>query len=1267
MRTVDEYIDELLTQPCESLKAALDHADEQSFDFASFMFDEIAKLNSLQYEWDKAPEKKKYECEQAYRAYCSEMFERMTELNNKITQAKEYSSKVAELQLHVTYNDIIQYINADITLQKGEVAKRYEDKIDKLTAQIQSIIKADMDKRHANNESYKNDISSYNDIYNTLIQKQKELSVYSDKILEIASEYGISAYDMEVDPEQFTNEQLVALYDKFIHELEADEVKGNIITWLRVKFPSPTVQGIILVIMFALSFTPVLDIFAIAFIIYLIKSSMGMNKNLKVYATAYSLVYNVDFMSKLKQLDSNQLVAEEISDAELDAMEEVTPLCKELGEVMDAYEEEIKCNDTVMLLNEISKRQGDISKRIQEVIEECEELRTNIVNNINSEIDILLDFQKRVMSDRQKFGRAFRLEPYWNPLFELGYGMDPVTQQASSLIKPVTYNQTLRNQIIRTQGMHGDKELKSFLRCLYVNALQSVKPDCLEVFICDPNGRNTIFAAFDDPNMATVLHSGETDIKKVLEDAQKFFDKNYKDAKGMSINDFNEDAYKKGSRTLTYRLIIIASQPKTLEENEALRSFMNLSTDGGVFVWVVSNELSVFDADDAHKPITWQAPWQGIKFPYSDQTGDDNWCRQFTKEFLTFTEYARKKNPGVNWDMLRNKIIPESQIWTFDSREQLDLFPGYEDGDPDRYPPQSIGNSTGNVHVLAAGGTGAGKSVFLNYIIAQLCMRYDPWNLELWLCDFKGVEFSFYMKGDGKPYMLPHIKACLCTTDGDFSSSLFRALSDMTEKRQKLFMTRACKNLVDWNNTMDSDARKAKEDGDEEAYKAAIAAKLPRVILVCDEFQVIFEKADDKQKMEITKAITQIAKVARAAGAHLFFTSQSLKKTVSDDVLQQFSMRFCLRCDKEVSQSLLYGNPAAGEIRAKNGWLYVTNSAWKNEPRLHSTPYIPETISPAKKKSEFDSLRDIINYLGRLAEERGWHRDKVITYEETEKHYIEEIDEGYKKFRENNPDVDISNIFLIGSPMVVSESSITNFLVDVKDNEHIFAVFKEYMDVWYFYATIMRNLIIKKKAEPQTQFFVNVMINDLVELLDPVQDYAEFEAEYENAPVHYKRYLTPKDTNVREMVGFIKRQLEGRKKLIDDGVIKAGNEYPPLYFILVGWNKADGFGVSPDTVAVADFATILNTCASLNIHVIFICSGLDKIRESIYGSCAHRITGHTDRDTSLSIIGSTHGGKTYDDMSDGYYFFIDDRGLVSRQKLFISKPRATLKAKSIVV
>ena len=155
-------------------------------------------------------------------------------------------------------------------------------------------------------------------------------------------------------------------------------------------------------------------------------------------------------------------------------------------------------------------------------------------------------------------------------------------------------------------------------------------------------------------------------------------------------------------------------------------------------------------------------------------------------------------------------------------------------------------------HALVAGKTGSGKSSFLNAVITNLALWYAPDEAQLYLIDFKkGVEFRAY--GQAK---LPHAKAVAIESDREFGLSVLQRLDAELTRRGELFRKAGVQDL------------NASRSNDE-------IPKLPRILLVIDEFQEFFTQ-DDKISQDAAVLIDRLVRQGRAFGMHLLLGSQSL-------------------------------------------------------------------------------------------------------------------------------------------------------------------------------------------------------------------------------------------------------------------------------------------------------------------------------------------------------------------------------------------------------
>ena len=143
-------------------------------------------------------------------------------------------------------------------------------------------------------------------------------------------------------------------------------------------------------------------------------------------------------------------------------------------------------------------------------------------------------------------------------------------------------------------------------------------------------------------------------------------------------------------------------------------------------------------------------------------------------------------------------------------------------------------------------------------IILNLILEYSPWELALYLADFKKVEMSKYMTS----YPTPHVRACAATSEIRYVLSLINHLKKVMENRETLFARLGVLNIKDFRELFPD-----------------LNIVMPRILFIVDEFQQMFLDATIKQSEEISELLTSITRKGRATGVHLMFASQEMKGT----------------------------------------------------------------------------------------------------------------------------------------------------------------------------------------------------------------------------------------------------------------------------------------------------------------------------------------------------------------------------------------------------
>ena len=188
----------------------------------------------------------------------------------------------------------------------------------------------------------------------------------------------------------------------------------------------------------------------------------------------------------------------------------------------------------------------------------------------------------------------------------------------------------------------------------------------------------------------------------------------------------------------------------------------------------------------------------------------------------------------------------------------------------------------GSHHALIAGVAGSGKSSLLHTIILMALTQYSSDELSIYLVDFKrGVEFKIYAD-----FILPAFKVIAIESEREFGYNILLAL----EREQKIRANLFKKNNVD----------KIEE------YRG-LGKKMPRVLVIMDEFHELFSGANDDITNKSAVILERIVRQGRAFGIHLILASQSYSNVrgIDHSVFDQIGVRIALRCSKKDADLLL--------------------------------------------------------------------------------------------------------------------------------------------------------------------------------------------------------------------------------------------------------------------------------------------------------------------------------------------------------------------------
>lgn len=266
--------------------------------------------------------------------------------------------------------------------------------------------------------------------------------------------------------------------------------------------------------------------------------------------------------------------------------------------------------------------------------------------------------------------------------------------------------------------------------------------------------------------------------------------------------------------------------------------------------------------------------------PYNLQINmPDMMSNQGIDEFIA--NYV-KKSDVIKKQGLSFKDILAHQLFASSSAKSLSIPVGVGDGDSIVNMTIGVGSSH---HGLIAGATGSGKSTLLHTLIMSSMLHYTPDQLHLYLMDFKsGTEFKIY-----ESVRLPHIQLLALDAMQEFGESILENLVKEMENRGNLF----------------KEAGQTSLNG----YTQATGQSLPRILVIMDEFQILFnDSTNRKVAMNCAELTKRIVTEGRAFGIHLLMATQSTKVisdlTLSHGTIEQMRIRVGLKCGESDARYL---------------------------------------------------------------------------------------------------------------------------------------------------------------------------------------------------------------------------------------------------------------------------------------------------------------------------------------------------------------------------
>lgn len=210
-------------------------------------------------------------------------------------------------------------------------------------------------------------------------------------------------------------------------------------------------------------------------------------------------------------------------------------------------------------------------------------------------------------------------------------------------------------------------------------------------------------------------------------------------------------------------------------------------------------------------------------------------------------------------------------------------------------------------HILMAGSTGSGKSIFESSIIASLTTIKSKEKMELYLVDTKRVDLTLFEN-------LPHLKEM--AKDEDDWYILINSLYSLVQKRNREFEFHGVRNIIEYNSLCLSNEQKP----------------MPFCVLIIDELsdliekdklaRVGFSKRNPYPEPTVEDSLKRVIQICRASGVHIIACTQRTSvDVISGTIKANFPTRISLRLPTGIDSRTILGTTGAENLLGKGDML----------------------------------------------------------------------------------------------------------------------------------------------------------------------------------------------------------------------------------------------------------------------------------------------------------------------------------------------------------
>ena len=284
-------------------------------------------------------------------------------------------------------------------------------------------------------------------------------------------------------------------------------------------------------------------------------------------------------------------------------------------------------------------------------------------------------------------------------------------------------------------------------------------------------------------------------------------------------------------------------------------------------------------------------------------------------------------------------LIAEENFWKDDFK--LPIAVGKQtNGDPQIVDLRKM------PHLLVAGSTGSGKSVFTVSTITGLIFKHSPKTLKLILIDPKQVDLAAFTQ-------IPHLLMPPITDTTKAVNALRWAVKEM-DKRYRSMSKFGARGLESYNESIQKLSAEEVElhantntelESQNKRNKMYYFKELPYIVVVVEEFGDLMQIDSDN----VEGCVVRLAQLARACGIHLILCMQSPRKEVVTGLIKtNIPGRISFKVASKMDSRIILDESGAERLLARGDMLF--RAPGTDKPIRYHGPWLtdPEINHVAK-------------------------------------------------------------------------------------------------------------------------------------------------------------------------------------------------------------------------------------------------------------------------------------------------------------------------------